>query len=198
MSSKIPLINRELRMAQLSRCVSIMKITHILTIAFGATVTISGFAQTQSQTPAQTPKQTQNLAVTDEELLKYATAVDSVNEMSAEAKLELSEMVKNSTVMNAARYNDLNKIINDEAKLAEAKATPEEIAFVKSVVARREEEMASINSTYQSLAKEYVTPAVFNKVKKALTSDTDLKKRYDSLMVEMAKDDPTGDEKGGQ
>ena len=175
-----------------------MKITHILTIAFGATVTISGFAQTQSQTPAQTPKPAQTLAVTDEELLKYATAVDSVNEMSAEAKITLADMVKNSSVMNAARYNDLNKIINDDAKLAEAKATPEEIAFVKSVVAKREEEMASINSTYQSLAKEYVTPAVFNKVKKALSNDATLKKRYDSLMVEMAKDDPTGDEKGGQ
>lgn len=158
-----------------------MKTNHILTIIFGLTVTISqSFAQ--------------NLAVTDEELLKYAEAVDSVNEMSASAKLELAEMVKSSSVMNAARYNDLNKIINDDAALAEAKATPEEIAFVKEVVTKRQDEMNQINTTYQTLAKDYVTPAVFNKVKKALTNDPLLKKRYDSLMVELGKDDPSADQ----
>ena len=141
-----------------------------------------------SQAFAQTPT-AQPAAVTDEELMKYATLMDSVNEMSATVRDELGEMVKSSAVMNAARYNDLNKIVNDEAKLAEAKATPEEIAFVKQVAAKREEETAKINSTYQTLAKDYVTPAVFNKVKKALTSDPLLKKRYDSLMVELGKDD---------
>ena len=158
-----------------------MKTTHILTIIFGLTVTISqSFAQ--------------NLAVTDDELMKYATAVDSVNEMSASVRMELADMVKSSNVVNAARYNDLSKIINDDAKLTEAKASPEEIAFVKTVVAKKEEEMTHINTTYQTLAKDFVTPAVFNKVKKALISDPMLKKRYDSLMVELAKDDPNADQ----
>lgn len=129
--------------------------------------------------------------VSDEELMKYATLMDSVNEMSASVRVELSEMVKNDTTMNAARYNDLSKIINDDAKLAEAKATPEEIAFVKSVAAKKQEETAKINAAYQELAKDYVTVPVFNKVKKALAADPLLKTRYDSLMVELGKDDPT-------
>jgi len=158
-----------------------MKTNHILTLIFGLSVTISqSFAQ--------------NLAISDEELLKYATAVDSVNEMSASVRLELADMVKSSDAVKPSRYNDLNKIINDSTKLAEAKATPEEIAFVKQVVAKKEEGMTNINATYQTLAKEYVTPAVFNKVKKAIASDAMTKKRYDSLMVELAKDDPTADQ----
>jgi hypothetical protein len=128
--------------------------------------------------------------VTDDELMKYATVMDSVAEMSASAKLELADKVKNDTVMTGARYNELSKIINDPAKLAEASATPEEIAYLKEVAAKKEQETVRINATYQSLAKEYVTVPVFNKVKKALASDPLLKERYDALMLELSKDNP--------
>lgn len=158
-----------------------MKTNYILAIIIGSSAMVS-------QTFAQ------NLAITDQELMKYAEAMDSVNEMSAHVRMELADMVKQGSVMNAARYNDLSKIINDEAALSEAKATPEEIAFVKEVVAKKEEETTRINSTYQTLAKDYVTPAVFNKVKKALVNDPVLKKRYDSLMLELGKDDPSADQ----
>src|SRR3954470_10556942 len=84
------------------------------------------FAQSAQPTP-----------VTDEELMKYATLMDSVNEMSASIRLELGDMVKNSSVMDAARYNDLSKVMDDPAKLEEAKATPEEISFVKQVAAKK-------------------------------------------------------------
>jgi hypothetical protein len=139
---------------------------------------------------AQDPKAATATAVTDAELLKYAEVMDSVNEMSASVRVMLAEMVKGDSTMNAARYNDLSKIVDDPAKLVEAKATPEEIAFVNQVAAKKNEETARINATYQSLAKEYVTVPVFNKVKKALGTDPQLKTRYDSLMVELAKDDP--------
>ncbi len=132
----------------------------------------------------------QEVTVTDEELSKYATAMDSVNEMSASVLVTISDMVKNSTVMDAARYNDLAKIAKDEAKLAEAKATPEEIAFLNEVATKKEEETARINATFQSLAKEYVGVSVFNKVKKALAADAELKTKYDSLMDELKKDNP--------
>lgn len=129
-----------------------------------------------------------DVAVTDGELGKYATAMDSVNELTIELMDSITLMVKNTTVMNAARYNDLSKIISDEAKLTEAKATPEEIAFVKSVADYKSKGTSEINSAFQSLAKDYVGAATFNKVKKALASNTDLKSKYDSLMEELKKD----------
>jgi len=146
-------------------------------------------AQNQKQSPAQKKPATQNLAVTDEELLKYATVMDSVNEMQATVRRELGDMVKNSTVVNSTRYNELSKIVDDPAKLTEAKATPEEIAFVKEVAAKKEEETNRIKTTYQTMATDYVPPEVLKKVKKAIDGDPAMKKRYDSLMVELGKDD---------
>jgi hypothetical protein len=132
----------------------------------------------------------QETKVTDEELVRYATAVDSINEMSASVKMRLSEMVKDNPEITPARYNELSKIVGDDAKLAEAKATPEEIAAVKKVAEVKAEETKRINETYQSLAKEYVTAPVFNKVKRALAAEPELKVKYDSLITEMSKDNP--------
>lgn len=133
----------------------------------------------------------QQQSVTDEELTKFATVMDSVNEMSATARNTLANMIKENGKISIARYNELNEIGDDQAKLAEAKATPEEINFVKEVAAMKEVETARINETFQTMAKEYVTAPVFNKVRKALETDAELKTRYDSLMTELSKDNPT-------
>lgn len=153
-----------------------MKTKFILISAFSLITLASAFAQ--------------EATVSDEELTKYATAMDSINEMSAEVKVMITDMVKNGKVMTATRYNEISKIITDETKLTEAKATPEEIAFAKEVAAKKDEATAHINQAFQSLAKDYVGAATFNKVKKALASDAELKSKYDSLMTELAKDNP--------
>jgi hypothetical protein len=127
-------------------------------------------------------------AVTDEELKKYAVAMDSINELQAELNGTIKEMVTTNTGVSAARYNELFKIINDEGKLLDANATTDEINFVKQVIAKREEGTAKIKQTYQSLAKDYVGATAFNKVKRALSSDEALKTKYQGLMDELAKD----------
>jgi hypothetical protein len=128
--------------------------------------------------------------VTDDELIRYATAIDSINEMSASVRIKLSEMVKENPDITPARYNELSKIANDDTKLAAANATPKEIEAIRQVAEVKAEETARINETYQSLAKEYVTPPVFNKVKKALAEEPEVKVKYDSLITEMSKDNP--------
>lgn len=130
----------------------------------------------------------QDVTVTDEELTKYATAMDSINEMSVEVKEMITELVKNNKAVTAARYNEISKIIADEAKLTEAKATPEEIAFVKELAVKRDSATVKINQAVQTLAKDYVGAATFNKVRKALSTDTALKTKYEALMTELAKD----------
>lgn len=126
--------------------------------------------------------------VTDEELKKYAVTMDSINDMKASLLEEINAMVKENNKMTNARYNELSKIISDEAKLAEAKATAEEIAFIKQVVEKKNEGTNEINQTFQSMAKEYIGAASYNKVKKALTTDTQLKSKYESLLQELEKD----------
>ncbi|NBW33823.1 MAG: hypothetical protein EBR30_02080 [Cytophagia bacterium] len=128
------------------------------------------------------------VVVSDEELLKYATAMDSVNELTVQLTDSITLLVKNTTVMSAARYNELSRIANDEAKLTEAKATTEEISFIKYMADYKSKRTNNINQTFQNLAKTYVGAATFNKVKKALTTNTELKAKYDTLMEELKKD----------
>lgn len=135
--------------------------------------------------------QVQQSAVTDEELTKYATVMDSVNAMSASARNALADMIKENGSISATRFNELSDIADDSTKLAAANVTPEEIAFLKELDAKKEEETARINEAFQSMAKEYVTVPVFNKVKKALETEPELKMKYDSLIAELGKDNPT-------
>lgn len=139
----------------------------------------------------------QDAIVSEEELTKYATVMDSVAEMSVAVQATLSDMVKESEVMNGTRYNELSKIATDEAKLAEAKATPEEIAFLNEVAEKKKTETLKINQAFQSLVKENLGAATYNKVKKALAADAALKAKYDSLVEELAKDNQVSVEAEG-
>lgn len=127
-------------------------------------------------------------AVNDDELKRYAVMMDSIDEMRTSLLAEISEMVKSSEGVSVARYNELFKIINDEAKLTAANATPEEIAAVKAIQARKDLGTAQINDTYKTLAKEYVGASTFNKVKKALDADPALKTKYQSMLDELKAD----------
>jgi hypothetical protein len=130
----------------------------------------------------------QDATVSEEELTKYATVMDSINEMTIVVQATLSDMVKDSEVMNSTRYNEISQIIDDKAKLDATAATPEEIAFVNEVAKTKKEETLKINQAFQSLAKDYLGAATYNKVKKALSADPELKKQYDALLAEMEKD----------
>ena len=131
----------------------------------------------------------QNEAITDEELKKYAVVMDSVDNMSSELMETITELVKSNDQITAARYNDLYKIIGNEEELAEQNATPEEIEAVKAVLKKKDEGTAKIQETFKSLATEYVGAATYNKVKKALASDADVKARYDAILADLNKDD---------
>jgi hypothetical protein len=126
--------------------------------------------------------------ITDEELEKYAVTMDSVEDMKASLLEDITEMVKDNEKITNARYNELSKIIDDEAALTKAKATPEEIAFIKEVAAKKEEGTAKIQETFQSMAKDYVGASAYNKIKKALDSDPELQKRYESQMEKLGDD----------
>jgi hypothetical protein len=127
--------------------------------------------------------------VTDDELMKYAVAMDSIDNMTKSLLATITEMVKSSDQVTAARYNELSKLIKDENKLAEANATPEEIEAVREIVSKKEEETVKINQTFQTLAREYIGAAVYNKVKKALASDSALKAKYEALLADLSKED---------
>ena len=132
--------------------------------------------------------QAQDDAITDDDLNRYAVAMDSIENMKTALIETITEMVKGNEEVSASRYNDLSKIIDDETKLAEAEATEIEIEFVKAVAAKKEEETAKINAAFQSLAIDYIGAKTYNAVKKALKEDEAIKAKYEALLAERGKD----------
>ena len=127
--------------------------------------------------------------ITDEELEKYAVTMDSVEDMKTSLLEDITEMVEGNGKMTNARYNDLSKIIDDEAALKEAKATPEEVAFIKDVIAKKEEGTKKIQETFQTMAKDYVGASSYNKIKDELKTNPDLKKRYETQLEKLGGED---------
>jgi hypothetical protein len=134
---------------------------------------------------------TSQAAFTDEDLKKYVVTQDSVKGMQLTLNDIIAEMVQKNTVMSVQRYNDLFKIADDQAKLAEKQATPEEVKFLKEIADKRTEEMARVNATYQGLVKDYVGVKTFNAIKKSLETDQELKAKYETMSKEL-------DSKGGE
>jgi hypothetical protein len=165
--------------------ISLLKKLAISFLLFGLTSIATAFAQTAPEAE-----------ITDEELQKYAIAMDSIDQMKAAILVEMNTMVKSNENIKGARYNDLHGAINDEAKLAELKATEEEIAFVKSVIAKKEEMTANVQTTFQSLAKDYIGAKSYNKVKAALAKDAEVKSRYEKILAEVSKKEEKAESTG--
>jgi hypothetical protein len=143
-------------------------LTFLMTVVF---VSLIGVSMAQTSTPG----------FSDVDLKNYAIVMDSVEGMKKAVTATITEMVQKNTVMSVPRYNELFKIADDQAKLAEAKATPEEVAFVKQVADKRKEETAKINAVFQALVKDKIGLTKYSAIKKSLESDADVKAKYESI-----------------
>lgn len=123
--------------------------------------------------------------ISDDDLKKYAITMDSVKVMQETLQKIIAENVQTNKVIPVARYNQLFKIAGDQAKLTEADATSEELAFVKEIADLRQYNVERINAAYQALAKEYIGLKAFNAIKKSLDTDPNLKSRYERISQEV-------------
>jgi len=130
----------------------------------------------------------QEEAVSDEELERYAVMMDSIDEMRIVLLSEISEMVKGTDKITVSRYNDLSKISDDGAKLQEAEATPSEIEFLKEIQDLKDSGTAEINTTFKSLAKDYVGASTYNKVKRAISEGGETKSKYEEMLNKLKED----------
>lgn len=160
-----------------------MKLTKVLIPCFLLLAVVGSKAQTST-------------AITDEDLKKYAITMDSVEAMQETLRQIVAETVQKNTVVTVDRYNQLFKLTEDETKLKEAQATPEEISFLKQVEDLRTVNIGRINATYQALAKDYVGLKAFNAIRKSLESDKDLKARLENVSKDLGTKTPDTKQKG--
>lgn len=166
-----------------------MKNYILLFALFFAIQNLKAQSDSAQSTNASSDAQTE---ITDEELQKYAVTMDSVNDMKESLLEDITEMVKDNEKMTNARYNELSKIADDDAALTAAKATQEEIAFIREVQTKKEEGTAKIQATFQSMAKDYVGASAYNKIKKALESDSGVKQRYEAQLSKLEGNNGSG------
>jgi hypothetical protein len=140
---------------------------------------------TGSSTDSTSVGSTGDATITDDDLRKYAEVMDSVETMKETLLSDISTKIKSNGKIKVSRYNQLSKAVDDEAKLKELKATPEEIAFVKEVGTMKTEGAAKISETVESLATDYVGTEKYNKIKSSLEIDTAMRTRYDKIVSEM-------------
>lgn len=118
--------------------------------------------------------------ISNDELKKYIITMDSLEVLKNQLTTTINNLSKNSKI-SSDRFNKLMPVINDQTKLTELKATPDEIAETKKMISIRNEETMKFQKTYQTLISDFLGQDVFTKVRNGLKSDSGLKKKYDSL-----------------
>lgn len=119
--------------------------------------------------------------ITDEELAIYATGMYKVDSVKNAVSAQYVEMIKGEEVLKG-RFNDLNKANGDETKLAEIEATPEEIAAYDKIQETYEVLKSDLKAMSIEIIKEDIGASIYNKVKKALKTDTELKTKYEAIV----------------
>ena len=136
----------------------------------------------------------QDIEVSDDELMKYAVVMNKIDSMKNDMKVKYNDMIKNEESMNGGRrFKELKSANGDEAKLAEIEATEEEIATFNGIQEEYAKMTANFKEVYPSLIKDDLGAAVYNKVKKALKADPDLKTKYDEILNSLSSDESDED-----
>jgi len=128
----------------------------------------------------------QDTEVSDEDLAKYAIvmkwAADEKKSMGTTYNgwiKEKKEMIK------SAKFNELRNA--DKANtLAEAEATEEELAAFNEIQVKYKEMTTSFKEIYTGKIKEDIGAGLYNRLKKSLKTDTDMKVRYEAILAGLA------------
>lgn len=124
-------------------------------------------------------------AVPDEKLEAYIMVMDSVEVLRVQLSDTLSAMIVSHELMDGGRaYSTMKAAKGDTVKMAEEGITPEQIAAYEDLQQQMEERKAELNETFSQMVKEHVGVSEYNKIRKGLRSDDELKERYETLLAE--------------
>lgn len=119
--------------------------------------------------------------ITDEELNIYAAGMNKVDSIKTVVSAQYVQMIKGEEVLKG-RFNDLKRANGDETKLAEIEATPEEIAAYDKIQETYEVLKSDLKTTSTEVIKGDIGAKIYNKVKKALKTDAELKTKYETII----------------
>lgn len=118
---------------------------------------------------------------TDEELTTYATVMVWA-EMEKERMTETyNGWINNDETLEAARFVKIKSANGDAAKLDEVEATDDELAAFEQIQVNYDSMTTSFIKVYKEKIKEDIGAGLYNRLKKAMKEDADLKARYQAV-----------------
>lgn len=139
--------------------------------------------------------------ITDEELQTYAMVMDSIDAMKANIQREYNDLIQAEELMQGGkRFVEIQGASEDSVKLQELGVTEEERMAYDNIQAKYEELTAEFKQNYTTLIKDELGGTAYNKITKAISSDQEVKTRYQEILSqvkkEKAEENPEGDVEG--
>ncbi len=125
----------------------------------------------------------QDTEISDDDLKLYASVMSKIDVLKSDMKTAVNEMVKGEELMNGGRrYKALKKANGDSLKLIEVEATEEEKVVFNDIQEKIKALKVDFKANTSSLVKEELGAGTYNKLRKALRADADLKAKYDAIV----------------
>lgn len=123
--------------------------------------------------------------ITDEALRKYAILNEVVDLMKKDISVMVNGLIKSQEGMTGKRFKELQAAKGDKAKYDEMGAKEFEIKFMELVAKKQSERIDAIKTVNQALATKMVgdNGKVYKKIKSELSSNADLKAKYDQIVA---------------
>ena len=127
----------------------------------------------------------QDTEVSDEKLEAYVMVMDSIDILRNQIQEDISALIMENELMAGGKtYNEIKSAGGDTLKLTEQGITPEQIAAFNEIENAMAEKSAALNSKFSEMVKEHIGVADYKTIKKGLSSDEELKVRYEALLAE--------------
>ncbi len=124
--------------------------------------------------------QDEEVSFTDEDLTKYATVMKWAEDEKAKMGKEVGVWVKENEALSGTMYKEL-KAADKKGTMDDVEATDEEKAAYADIKQRTEDSKTAFKETYTAKIKDDIGAGLYNKLRKALKADEELKARYDAI-----------------
>lgn len=123
----------------------------------------------------------EEVSFSDEELTNYASVM-------VWGKLEKKNMtgtyntwISQNEELAAKRFSEIKKAKGDSIKLVELEVNETELTAFNTIQMKYDSMIGSFKTTYKTKIKEEIGNGLYNKIRKALKADADIKSRYQAI-----------------
>ncbi len=140
-----------------------------------------------------TAKAQEETTYSDEELFKYATVMVWAEAEKGKMADSVEVWVKSNDKLSASAYNELSRA-SKNGTVDEVDLSDEEKAVFVDIQNKIEEQKEVFKEIYVGKIKNDIGAGLYNGLKKAMRSDTDLKERYQEIYDGLLSEENGGDE----